>query len=241
MKLDEIKSILKEELKCKSNFTTKELGDILTNINPEANPKTHSWKIYQLKKEGFINQTGRGLYSFRIKPEYIPKISLKAKRIYNRIKGLIPLTKIVIWETKLYKEIIDKPVEKEYIFIMVPRNEMEPLFNEMLGFSKKVFINPNKEIIQRYLFPFDEAIIITPLLSELPLIEATEYITPALEGILVNFWFRNEEYLKPMGIDLTEVYKYAFKKYNINQSKMLRYAARRDKRKEIENFIQTIL
>lgn len=241
MKSTKLKSILKDKLKLKSNFTTQELVVILEAINPQANPKTHSWKIYQLKKEGYINQVGRGLYSFSFKPDYKPELSLKAKRLNNRIKNLIELSGLAIWETKMYEDLVGKPILKEYTFVMVPKDEMEPLFNEMLGFSKKVILNPNKEIIQRYLLPFDEAIIITPLLSELPLIETTDYITPALEGILVNFWFKNEDYLKPLGIVLEEVYKYAFKKYNVNQSKLLRYAARRDKRNEIESFIRNIL
>ena len=95
----ELASILREHFANQSVITTKEITEVLVSAYPELSPNTISWRINQLKGENLIFQTGRGLYSFEFKPEYIPEISLKSKRLYNRIK---PFCKgeLIIWITK---------------------------------------------------------------------------------------------------------------------------------------------
>ncbi len=121
------------------------------------------------------------------------------------------------------------------------KTEAEKLFDKMTGFSKQVFLSPDKEIIKRYILPGDEAIIITTLVSEAPVILLNEYPTLALEGLLVDAWVKGDNYLKPMGIDLEELYRISFEKYSVNISKLIQYASRRDKKSEINELIKTLL
>jgi hypothetical protein len=239
MKNSELASKLKEHFANQSVITTKEITEVLVNAFPELSPSTISWRLNQLKKEKLIYQTGRGLYSFEFKPEYIPDFSLKAKRLYNRIK---PFCKgdLSMWDIQMLNDIGETNVNRHWTFLSTNKEELEPLFENMLDFSKQTFLQPDKEVISRYVMAHNEAVIITPLVSETPLYKSGEYITPTIEGLLVNVWLEHESYLQPIGFDIKTLYEQAFKKYSVNQSKLLRYAARRDKRNEINEFIKSI-
>ncbi len=239
MKNSELIFKLREHFAYHSVITTREISEVLVKAYPELSPNTIAWRLSQLKKEKLIHQIGRGLYSFEYKPEYNPELSLRSKRLYNRIKPYCK-TDLSIWDTYMLNMIAETNIERYWVFLSASKDELESLFNDMLSFSKQTFFQPDREVINRYVMAHDEAIIITPLISETPLDRSGEYITPTIEGILVNAWLKYENYLQPIGLDLRKLYENAFKKYNVNQSKLLRYAARRDKRNEINEFIKTL-
>lgn len=232
--------LFKKEVGTHIPFSTRELTNFLQNKLPELHESTIGWRINQLKNEGFIFQVGRGVYSFEEKPEYQPNLSLKSKRLYNRIIRLIPDKRISIWELEMLNEFCENKNHPNYVFISTSKDELESLFNEMMGFSKKVFLNPDSTILNRYVLPLEDAIILLPLVSEAPLLELKNTWIPSLEGLLVDAFVNNELILKPAGYSLEEIFKKALEKYHVNQSKLFRYAARRDKRNEIENYIHNL-
>lgn len=223
----------------KQEFTTKEITDALQERFPDLSGSTIAWRLNQLKKDELLYQIGRGLYTFDYKPEFSPELSLKSKRLYNRVKALYT-GEIVMWDTFLLNEIAGSDISKYWVFLALNKDELDALFGEMLSFSKKVYLQPDKETTARYLIPQDEAIILTALISETPTERSGDYLSPSIEGILVNAWFEHEQYLQPIGLDIRKLYEQAFAKYNVNKSKLLRYAARRDKRKEINELLKTI-
>jgi hypothetical protein len=238
MKNPDIIIILREKYTYQTMVSTQEIIDVLKSIFPDLSSSTISWRINQLKKEQLIHQVGRGWYSFEFKPEFTPQISLKTKRTYNRIKPLCSST-ISVWDTLMLDDIIDTQSDKHWMFFAVPKDELESLFQQMLDFSKQVFLSPDREIINRYMIPLKEAIVLTPLVSENPLIEGSDYITPTIEGILVNAWINASIMLEPIGYDIIKLFKCAFSNFNINRSRLLRYAARRDQRSQIEALINS--
>jgi len=221
-------------------ISTKEIAGVLAQTFPGLSSKTISWRINQLKKEKLIFQVGRGLYSFEFKPEYEPELSLKAKRLFNRINN-IKDTEIVIWDINLIDEFSESHSGKKWYFLYVKKDKLERTFNDLQDNSKPAFLQPDNEVISRYLLGQDEAIILLPKISEMPLIKAGEYTMPSLEGLLVNFWLKSENFLRPIGYDVHQIFVAAFEKYNVNISKLLRFAARRDKRNEINELIKSII
>ena len=236
----ELASILREHFANQSIITTKEITEVLTSAYPELSPSTIAWRLSQLKKDNLIYQSGRGLYSFEFKPEYKPEFSLKSKRLYNRISSFCK-KELVMWDTQMLNDVAGSAVERYWIFVLVNKEEVDSMFDNMLDFSKQTFLQPDNDTINRYLMAHNEAIIITPLISETPLYTIGEYTTLSIEALLVNVWMKYESLLQPIGFDIKVLYQQAFQKYNVNQSKLLRYAARRDKRKEINEFIKTLL
>lgn len=233
----ELAYYLKGHFSDKQEFTTKDITDALQKHFPDLSGSTIAWKLNQLKKDKLLYQIGRGLYTFDYKPEFSPELSLKTKRLFNRVKSIYS-GEIVIWDTMLLKEITEVEISKHWIFIALNKEDMNSLFDALQTFSRPVYINPDKETTARYLIPQNEAIILTALITETPTERSGDYLSPSIEGILVNAWFEHEQFLQPIGLDIHKLYEQAFAKYNVNKSKLLRYAARRDKRKEINELLK---
>lgn len=236
----DIAASLKKSLSGKSEFTTKEISDALQEHFSSLSPSTIAWRINQLKQDQLLFQTGRGLYTFDFKPHFESELSLKSKRLYNKVKSIYS-GEFAIWDTTQLSEIGNVKIDKHWVFLAARKEDLDLLFNQMLMFSKKVFLQPDKETTLRYLIPQEEAVILTTLISETPLDKSTEYLTPSLEAILFNAWYEHDQYLKPIGLNIHNVYKQAFANYKVNKNKLLRYAARRDKRKEINKLLKSIV
>ncbi|MBB4804364.1 hypothetical protein HNP37_004451 [Flavobacterium nitrogenifigens] len=239
MKNSDLALAINTKFSKQSTITSKELVSFLSNLLPDLTTNTIVWKINQLKSEHFIYQSGRGTYTFDFKPEFNIEINLKTKRVYNKTKTFIP-SQLVAWDTEMLDSIIEKENNKRAVFLLAQKDHLTELFNQMQLFSKPAFLEPNHEIIQRYILPQNDVILLYPLISETPTQNNGDYTLLTLEGILVNAWLLSENYLKPIGYSIEEIFKCAFKKYNVNKNKLLRYATRRDQRKKIEQLIQTI-
>ncbi len=235
----EIFNHLKNRFKNQQYFSTKELATAIRNANPDVAPSTVGWRIFQLKKEKLVFQVGRGLYSFEYKPVFVPMISAKTKRQLKRIKGLVPYD-LYVFDTHLLSEIIDQPIEKEWMFISAPKDELDQLYDKMLDFSKQVFLHTDKETMHRYINAQNEAIILTTLVSEAPTYKGDDFNSFTLEGILVNVLYEADILQGSLGIEFTNLFEIAFKKYNVNRSKLIRYASRRDKKAEIQNLLKNM-
>ena len=239
MKNSELALAIKEHFQNLSVINSKELVSFISVIYPELSSSTISWKINQLKTENLIYQAGRGIYTFQFKPEYNPEVSLKAKRIYNKTKHLA-ISDLVVWDTEILDLIIEKTNIKRTTFLLVQKDVLDDLFDQMQFLSKPIFLEPTNEIIHRYVLPQNDVILLYPLISETPIQHSGEYLMPTIEGILVNAWLLSESYLKLLDYSIEEIFQSAFKKKNVKKNKLLRYASRRDQRKEIEQLIQKI-
>ncbi len=239
MKNDQLILAIKEYFQGENTLTATEIKKAIIDVFPNLSDNTVSWRINQLKKEKLIFQVGRGVYSLEYKPEYFPEISLKTKRLYNRVNSLCP-KQLSVWDTEMIFSIAETDNPKHWVFLSTNKEDLEPLFNNMLDFSRQVFLQPDKEVVQRYIIPQNEVIILTPFVSETPLCKGCDYLSPSLEGLLVNVWLKADLFFEPIGFDVNKLFKMAFEKFTVNQSKLLRYAARRDKREEIEKLIKSL-
>lgn len=146
MKNAEIALSLKEHFSERATISTQELRERLYATFPNVSASTISWRINQLKAERLIQQVGRGLYSFDFKPEYHPEISLKTKRVYNKTKDLCE-SAVSVWDTQMLDAIIGSSSPRHWIFLATAKEAIEPLFVQMLDFSKPVFMQPDIETI----------------------------------------------------------------------------------------------
>lgn len=239
MNYQQLRAQLREQLSSKTTFSTKDLKVVLRSCFPNAADATLAWRLSQLKKDNLIQQVGRGKYSFDFKPEYDPEIIPKTKRTAFHIRSFCSYVPI-IWDTLMLNALSNDPKPLHWIFVEVERAELEEIFNQSLQFSKKLFANPARETINRYLLPLDEAIILIPQVSETPYLIRGEVSTLSIEGLLVNAYWHYDKFFKPVGYDIDSVFINALNQYNVNTAKLLRFATRRDKRSEIEQLLKTI-
>lgn len=237
MNNQKLATYLKDRWPNQNRISTKDIMLELRKQFHSATESTLSWKLSQLKKESLIYQVGRGQYSFQFKPIFKPELSPKSKRAVNRIKEFCtnPPT---IWDTSMLDGLGLSGSPVNWLFIEVDRPELDEIFANAQQFSKKIFANPDKETIARYILPVEDVIILIPQVSETPLISQGDYSILTLESLLVNAYWYYDKYFKPLGYDIDTIFGNALKQYNVNTSKLLRFAGRRDKRSEIQQLLK---
>jgi hypothetical protein len=127
-----------------------------------------------------------------------------------------------------------------YTILEVEKDAMESVFYELSTNRKEVFLDPSEEVINKYVISAKEPIIITRLITEAPTSKTKNVITTTLEKMLVDIICDPALYATYQGAEMKRIYKTAFERYQINESRMLRYASRRTKKKEIQKLIKNI-
>jgi hypothetical protein len=227
---------IKQAFAQKDIFTKDELEVYLRQHFPNAAEKTISWRIHDLKSKGIISHISRGMYSLAIKKEFQPDVSNTLKRINNKINKEFPFIQFCLWESKWFNELMVHQLFKNYLVIETEKDVMESVFNSLTDFSKKVFLNPDHEIFERYIANFNDVIIIKPLVSEAPInMDEKGIHLASLEKLLVDSLIEKDLFAAQQN-ELDYIFKTTLEQYNLNINKLNRYARRRNQLGELSKY-----
>jgi len=124
-----------------------------------------------------------------------------------------------------------------YQLIEVEKDGMESLFYFLKDTNRSVYLNPSPELIRRYIIDEKEPWIVKPLVSESPTQKINGISSITIEKMLVDIFCDPIIFSAQQGSEMDQIFKEAFEKYTINESKMLRYAGRRSKKPELDNYL----
>lgn len=79
--------------------------------------------------------------------------------------------------------------------------------------------------------------IVKSLVSEAPTQLVNGIPTVTIEKLLVDIFCDPVIFNAQQGSEMNQIFSEAFEKYSISESKMLRYASRRRKKKELDNYL----
>lgn len=239
------KSIIADSLKIeklKNQFSNKNQfsSDDLFNFYSEdwsITKSTLNWRIYKLIKMGVLQRVGKGTYSLGKEVIFYPEISRSVKKLFKSINNNFPFANSYIWHTSSLNRFMRHQPAKYQLMIDVEKDASESVFYFIKEKYKNVFLNPNEEIYYNYITGKKECIIITNLISEAPTHEIYDVNTVTIEKILVDIFCEPIIYSAFQGKEMDNIYFNAFKEYTINITTLLRYAQRRGKKNEIEQYI----
>lgn len=221
-------------------FARKDLIRYLTDLEKLDAPSSLSEQLNRLLKNGQIIRLERGVYKLpdNIKKDFIIICSDDIKNISGQIRQKFPFAEFCIWDGSVILPFVHHIPNIKFIYIDVERDAAESVFNLLnSGTGKRIFFTPTQTDFERYISG-NEAFIIRQLISEAPLQLVNGINTPTIEKILVDI-AGDTEFAFLQGNELHNVYTNIFKKFNVNKKRMLRYAARRARRKEVEQLINT--
>ena len=217
---------INKHFRSRSAVSTKELFEFIKSKDPKVPESTISWKIFLLKEAGELIHVSRGLYSFEDKGSFHPPISAQLKKLHHRIKKELPYLNFCIWDTRWLNGFMVHQINRFYIVVETEREGVESVFHRLSEDHKNVFLNPDKETLDRYGSNFGENIIVKPLITEAPTTTIDNIETISIEKLLVDC-IVDSDLLSAQQDELEYIYQTAFEKYNININKAKRYARRR--------------
>lgn len=212
----------------------------IRNDFPNWSDNTINAYLHLLKKRGIIHNLSRGNYTLGKVETFNPLITDQLKKIASLIHKTYPFVNYCVWNSSWLNDLMRHQPFKNFTIVEVEKVASEQVFNQISNSFQNVFINPDENFFDRYMSTFDKVIIVKNLNSEAPTIKTNNLTIPSLEKILVDILIDVSLFSAQQG-ELSFIFKSAFNKYDINELKMKRYAARRNREAELERMINISL
>ncbi len=231
---------LEERFNKANYFTTKDISEFYLSLDPLVKKTTINWRVYALVQKGILTRIGRGKFCLGSNNIFLPELNRKEKVIYDKLRSEFPFVQICVWNTKILNEFMQHQPGNFQIIVEVEKEVAQSVFYFLKELNYPVFIKPTEEILEKYLPTDKEAIIIKSLVSESPLQENGNIRTVTIEKLLVDIFSDTIIFSAQQGAELRTIFQEAFNKYTVNHSKMLRYASRRRKKENFQEYLSTI-
>ena len=231
---------LTKHFKDKNIIEIADIADFYRITNRQIKSTTIHWRVHTLVQKDILRRVGRGKYRFGKSANYFPEISLKLKSIHNKIHNDFPFCRMCVWHTSVFNEFMQHQMGKFYYLIELEKDATEAVFYSLKERNLSVFLNPNQEILDKYIPENKDIYIVKTLVSEAPTQKVGEVCSITLEKMLVDIFCDETFFAAQQGAEMRTVFNEALGKYTINQNKMLRYADRRKRKIDFNNYLETI-
>jgi hypothetical protein len=208
-------------------------------INPDFSEKSIYWLLDQLMDSGLLIRVGRNKYVInkdgRILKQYKYQYSDKMQKIVSALETEFPLINFQAWESIQYNYFVNHQIAHNTLFVEV-ENQLENSVYEYLKdrFNSNVLLKPDINLYNLYVS--DETIIVLNLITEAPANKNNKHGI-LLEKLLVDMMTNKLITMFVSKSEYTNVFENAFNMYCIDETKLFRYAKRRNADKRIFEYI----
>ena len=216
------------------------VDDIPTEVIAGIARNTLSWHLSNLCRQGKLKRTGRGIYTAHISNIFHVKANAKARSLYKALSKQFPLADFCVYGGGVITPLLHDLTPNNIVYIETNREVTESVFNVLLPkYKGRLFLSPTKKIASTYIDLGIENIIIKPLITESPLTLDGKIPVPTIEKLLVDTRVDADFYYLH-GYENFEMLRTAITHYDVNQTRLLRYADRRNKKESILNDLKEI-
>ena len=223
-------------------FNRKDLIRHIVEKNPDINEGAVDLQVNRLLSSGVLKRSGRGKYMVdgnRL-PEFVYLPSEQEQHIFLKLKAKFPLLDMCVWSPRVLALYMLHVPNIAYTFVDVEKDGMETVFHVLqdMRLGRNILFSPSAVDCDRYLTGTD-SIVVRQLIGQSPLTEVDGCKVPRIEKILVDALGDNELSFAG-GSEIYNIYEYALERNNVNMSKLLRYASRRNRKDKVEHIINSI-
>lgn len=190
---------------------------------------------------GILTRIGRGKFTVGSGKIFIPDFTNKLKTINSKLKREFPFLEICLWNTSVFNEFMIHQPGRFYILIEVEKDAVQSIFFSLKEAKYSVFIEPTKDVIEKYIPDEKDTLIVKPLVTEAPLQKNEGINTVTLEKMLVDIFCDDTIFSAQQGSEMRTIFTEAISKYAVNENRMLRYANRRRKKESFTKYWNSIL
>lgn len=188
---------------------------------------------------GALKRIGRGKFVIGQGKIFIPEISSKIKSIHSKIVKEFPYLNLCIWDTSSFNEFMIHQPGRFYILVEVEKETTQSVFYYLKENKFSVFVEPTKELIEKYIPYEKETLIVKSLVSEAPVQTIHKIMVPTLEKMLVDIYCDDLIFAAQQGSEMRNIFQEGISKYSINENRMLRYADRRRKKNSFREYLNS--
>jgi len=203
--------------------------------------------LYRLEKEQVIAPVGGGVYAFHDpaspadlnKRPFSPTWSKELLQLNDAFRKAFPYAQYLLWETRVLHEFMLLQPGQNFYILETERGVCESAFNLMSAeYPGRVFLDPDRETMERYVLPHPDSILISRLVTEAPRRMIHGIPIPKLETILVDLFTDENLFYYVQGAELSRIFENAFSTYRVSGKTLFRYARRRKVSQKLQEFIR---
>ena len=223
-------------------FTRKDLLNVVRSGMKNISEGSLVVLLNRMIAENKIIWVSYGKYKLNedLKHEFLYEPNEFMLSLNKHIKEKFPFIDYCIWQPSVFASMMLHVPAVRTTLVDVEREAMESVFMSLQNVESEIpiFLNPSQEDVDRYITNRD-LIIVRPLVKEAPLDVINGCPVPTLEKMLVDA-ISDKELQHLQGNELYTIYSNAFSDYAIKKTRLLRYAARRNRKQKVEQIINTI-
>lgn len=232
---EQIEKVLEHE----EIYSHKELKAELRKLKPDLSDSTYHWAISRLVRNGRLTKVGYDAYSgpdSLPRKEYHPLYSDLALELINQISAKYPRISFTVFETVMMNDFLNHLIAQNTVFIQAEKESSIYVFRFLQenGYQN-VMYKPGKTNYDLYWSK--DGIVVTDLISEAPL-RNDETHTIMLEKMLVDMVADKLISTTYSKAELPDVFEQAQSQYYLDKVRLLRYARRRNREKEMKQYLE---
>jgi hypothetical protein len=226
----------------RTHVTDGDIKRFLAGQKVKLSPSTLRWHVHQLKLNQVLVRVKPGVYTFLNKPRFQPRLSKKIQRIYGQVTGSFsPDLPCVIWTTEWLREFMVLQPTQELVILETPRTWTNSLFEILKTEGHSAFIDPSREVLEKYVLGRGNSFIVKTLVSRSPTQPLRDGIEIAtLEKILIDLICDKELFAIYQGTELENIFLHSWKRYALNLSILENYAKRRRRLADLLTFARQL-
>jgi hypothetical protein len=231
---------LKDSFKDAGSLNTSDIVRFYRSFDPQLKSTTINWRIYSLVQMGVLTRIGRGKFTFGSGKFFVPGLSNKLKTISSKLKKQYPFLETCIWNTSVFNEFMVHQPGQFYILVEVEKDAVQSVFFFLKESKYFVFIEPTRNLLDKYLPDEKDTLIVKPLVTEAPLQKIEGVSTVTLEKMLVDVFCDDVIFTAQQGSEMRNIFYEARSKYVVNENRMLRYANRRKRKVVFKEYYDSV-
>lgn len=238
MKKSQLEIEIQNKFRDRDSFTRAELFEIFNKYDPKLNNRTIGWRVFDLKKKNIIHSVGRGIYKISDKLNYTPLPDEEIRKISDYLDKEFYDLEYVIWNSSWLNEFSIHQTFNNFIIVEVVSDIIESVYFKMLELGlRDVFMKPGKDDIYYKVLQAEQPVIIKALITRSPNQKVNKIHFPSIEKIIVDIYTDVNIFYMYQGNELDTIIQSIFEKYNVNVAKMMNYAKRRNKGKDLKDYL----
>lgn len=221
-------------------FEKQQFREVVHQIYPEYKESSINWLLMKLKDENEIVAVGKGKYRKcsgvdKEKAQYVYQHSQEYQAVEKRIQEEFPLVTFQMWEFIQFNEFVNHQISKNIIVVEIENMLENAVFESLRDKYSNVLFCPDIDEFYRYR-GIDDTIVVLKLLSEAP--RPTNGHSAPLEKLLVDLFTSKFTGKLISRSEYRAIYEDCFSKYQIDETKLFRYARRRSVSEQLQEFIE---
>lgn len=224
-------------------YNRQQIYELFLDENPRFSRNSFNWIINNMVKNGNLTKVQRGIYTIQTdgieKQQYQPVFGEKAVELIAKLEERFPLIDFICFESVQLNEFLNHLIAQNTCFIMTERDVLDSVFRYLQEENyNNVLLKPSVREWDSYWT--GGSIILLNRISEAPgNIEVPHGIS--IEQMLVDIVAEKTIQLVYSRNEIFRIYKKASESYKIDRARLMRYARRRGKAEEVNNYAGGIL